>query len=75
MEEGQRKREEMKGALRAASTAAIQCMAHKSEINRMFIEQLCAVAISASMLPPSRPHRGQIVHVLIMVFTPIVMAI
>lgn len=53
-EEGQGGTEETRGNLRAA----IQCMAHKSEINRMFIEQLCAAAISASMLPSSSTSRS-----------------
>lgn len=46
------------GDLRARSITAVQCMAHKSEINRMFIEQLCAAAISASMLPSSSTSRS-----------------
>jgi len=64
------------GDLRATSIAAIQCMAHKSEINRMFIEQLCAAAISASMLPSSstsRSNRSR--RVIIVVYAPIVIVI
>lgn len=44
--------------MRAGGITALQCMAHKSEINRMFIEQLCAAAISASMLPSSSTSRS-----------------
>lgn len=55
---GREKKGGNEGDLRATSIAAVQCMAHKSEINRMFIEQLCAGAISASMLPSSSTSRS-----------------
>lgn len=50
------------GDLRATGIAAAQCIAHKSEINRMFIEQLCTAAISASMLPSSSTSRSNRSH-------------
>lgn len=39
---------ERRGKTRPSRAAQLQCMEHKSEINRMFIEQLFRGAISAS---------------------------